>query len=119
MRPSDDPWTTWLDALPANGADLTPAGVLLTRLRAAARRGVQRRFTVPGTGGALSVCFESLTADADAAQLALSRLGTVRAVGTEMRWRDIVAQRAVLSCAGARTRGGVLSRSSPRSWSAR
>ena len=104
MRPSDDPWTTWLHSWPANGADLTPAGVLLTRLRAAARRGVQRRFTVPGTGDALSVRFESLTADADAAQLALSQLGTVRAVGTELRWRDIVAQRVVLSCRNVHVR---------------
>jgi len=94
----------WLDSLPASSPNLNPAGALLTRLRAAARRGVARRFTVPGTGGALSVRLESLTTDADAAQLAVGQLGTLRAVGTEMRWRDVVAQRVELSCSNVHVR---------------
>jgi hypothetical protein len=106
-----DPWSTWpgpaaLRALsglfPGTGAGPSVPGLLglgaavEAVLRAAGRRLSGRRVTVPGTGGELSLCLESLHVHPEPVGLSLGQLGEVRVAATDVRHRDLEAHRAVL-----------------------
>jgi hypothetical protein len=92
--------TTLRSLLPggAGGPAAAACVALEALLRSAARRLTGRRVTVPGTGGALSLCLESLHVRPEPVGLALGQLDDVRVVATAVRWRGIEAHRAVLVC---------------------
>ncbi|QJY48944.1 hypothetical protein [Pseudonocardia broussonetiae] len=101
-----DPWAAWLDpsTLLRAGAALTPVGALEALLRAAGRRLVGTRVTVPGSGGELSLRFDSLSLGPDPVGLALGQLDDLRLVASDVRWRDLRCHRLVLVCRNVHVR---------------